>query len=101
MILWAGILAHCAGPVFPAQIGKLGARGQRTVVQSHVVLGHGTGVGEGQGDLDTVDEDRHVHRIAQVVTPDDRLCHGVVAGETQLPCSQIRLLATVAPRIDR
>lgn len=95
MILWAGILAHGAGPVLLAQIGILGARGQRMAVQSHVVLGHGTGIGEGQRDLDTFDEDRRVHRIAQIVAPNDRFREGVVTGETQLPCGQIRLLATV------
>lgn len=100
MILWAGVLAHGAGPIFVAQIGILGARGQRVVVQSHVVLGHGTGVGERQRDLDTFDEDRHVHGIAQIVAPNDRFREGVVTGETQLPCGQIRLLVTVNRRAD-
>lgn len=86
MILRTGVLAHSAGPIFLAQIGILGARGQRFVVQSHIVLGHGTGIGEGQRDLDTFDEDHHVHGIAQVVAPDDRRLEGVVTGEKQLPC---------------
>lgn len=98
MILRAGILAHGAGPIFLAQIGILRARGQGIVVQSHIVLGHGTGVGEGQRDLDAFDEDLRVHRIAQVVAPDDRLREGVVTGKTQFSCGQIRLLAAVRNR---
>lgn len=86
MILRAGVLAHGAGPIFLAQEGKLGALGQRSVVQSHIILGHGTCIGEGQRDLDTFDEDRHVHRIAQIVAPDDRFREGIIAGESQLPC---------------
>jgi len=95
MILRAGVLAHGAGPIFLAQIRILRACGWRFVVQSHIVLDHGTGIGERQRDLDTFDEDHHVHRIAQVVAPNDRLRKGIVTSETQLPCGQVRLLAAV------
>lgn len=100
MVLRAGVLAHGTGPIFIAQVEILRARGQRSVVQSHIVLGHGTGIGEGQRDLDTFDENRHIHRIAQIVAPDDRLRKGIVTGESQFPCgSQVRnLLATVNRR---
>lgn len=100
MVLRAGILAHGTGPIFIAQEGILRARCQRSVIQSHIVLGHGTGIGEGQRDLDTFDENRHIHRIAQIVAPDDRLRKGIVTDKSQFPCgSQVRnLLATVNRR---
>lgn len=89
MILRAGVLAHRAGPVFPAQERKLGAGGQRPVAESHVVLGHGTGIGEGQRDLDTLHEDRHVPGIAKVIAPYDRFLQGIVASQTEITCGRV------------
>lgn len=95
MIFRASILAHGAGPILFAQIRIPGAIGQQLVIQSHIILGHGTGIGEGQRNLDAFHEDVHIHSIVQIVAPNEWLLEGVVTGETQSPCGQIRLLAMV------
>lgn len=89
MILGTGVLAHSTAPVLLAQEWILGAGRYRAVIQSHIVLGHGTGIGKRQSNLDALDEDRHVHGIAQVVTPDDRLREGIVTGEAKVPWNKV------------
>lgn len=82
MIFRAGVLTHGARPIFLAQELILGTRGQRRVVQSHIILSHGTGIGERQRDLDALDEHRDVHGITQVIAPDYRLRERIIASET-------------------
>jgi len=84
MIFRAGVLAHGTGPVILARELISRASGQWMVAQGHVVLGHGTGIGERQRDLDAFDENRQVQRIVQVIPPDDRLLEGIVAGQTEV-----------------